>query len=72
MRATSGMYYQTQILKPMCNVGSEPQKATDDPGEGEYRVLAYCVKGEENESVVACRHRSWTPACCVGRTAWVA
>ena len=58
MRARSGMCYQTQIFNPMCNVGSEPQKATDDPGEGGYTVLAYCVKREENESVIACRHRS--------------
>ena len=58
MRATSGMYYQTEILKRTCTVGSEQQKATNHPGEEEYIVLAYCVKREENESVIACRDRS--------------
>ena len=33
------MYYQPQIFNPMCNFGSEPQKATDGPGESGYTVL---------------------------------
>ena len=76
MRATSGMYmyYQTQIFKPMCNVGSEPQKATDDPGE--KGDIIYCILREEGGKRE--RHRMpvpvvWMPAtCCVDRTALVA
>ena len=51
------MCYQTQILKPMCNVGSEPPKATDDPGGGGY--IVYCILREEGGKRE--RHRMPTP-----------
>ena len=40
------VYYILNSNLEICNVGSEPQKATDDPGEGKYIVLAYCMKRE--------------------------